>query len=292
MVRALYNVSFCNLEHYIAGTNYLAYCGDTHYGDFEHQVFYDGSFDTAQRLREADVLVVGNSQVEIALSRSNVAPFFEQRRARFFLSAFGYVEGLRFPIAVFKRHKPTPKILIVNVSPGIDLFSPPARDALDRPISGPIDAIFKGLATPLYAVFCKNCGRAGSLLRSRQTGQWDLPPLDPTNNDGWPVKTAPPPPENDRNLQLWADRVRPLVSDLLASVPARCVVFTHVPRPTIPADAHVRKLAQYFDVHLILPVVPGLRTWDDNHLTGDSSIAWSNAFLQQLDALGPRCGAW
>jgi hypothetical protein len=55
---------------------------------------------------------------------------------------------------------------------------------------------------------------------------------------------------------------------------------------------HVRKLAQYFDVHLIVPDVPGLRTWDKNHLTADSSIAWSNAFLQQLDALGPLCGAW
>jgi hypothetical protein len=289
MVQAIHNVSFCSLNGYDARTNYVAFCGDLHYGDFEHQVFYDGSFDTSQRLRESDVLFIGNSQIQAAFSRSNVAPFFEQRSARFFMAGFGYVEGWRFPAAVMRRHRAGPKILVLNVSYWIDWTSEPARYTVDHPISGPIGAFFKGLAPSVYAWLCATCGGSPSLLRSKGTGQWDWRNFDPVKLDGDPVEATRL--ASDEEIQAWADHVLPWAKELIASTSARCVILTQVPSPG-PQEVYAQKLAQYVDAHVILPKVEGLRTWDGSHLTAASSVAWSGAFLRELDALGPRCGAW
>lgn len=289
MVRAIYNVSFCSLDGYDARTNYVAYCGDLHYGDFEHQVFYDGSFDTSRKLHEPDVLFVGNSQIQAAFARSNVAPFFEQRGAHFFMAGFGYVEGWRFPAALMKRHRAKPKILVLNVSYWIDWTSEPARYALDHPISGPIGAFFKGLAPSVYAWLCPTCRGSPSLLRAKGTGQWDLRSFDPVNKDGDPLEVTRL--GSDEEIQAWADHVLPWARELIAGTSARCVILTQVPSSE-PPNVYAQKLAQYFDVHVILPKVEGLRTWDGSHLTAASSVAWSDAFLSELDALGPRCGAW
>jgi hypothetical protein len=95
-IRYLFNISFCNVAIMSYAINYVAFCGDKHFGDLEHEAFYYGSFDTDRRIREADVLFIGDSHVQYAFSHPNVATFFSERNATFFLAGFGYGEGFRF----------------------------------------------------------------------------------------------------------------------------------------------------------------------------------------------------
>jgi hypothetical protein len=289
--RYLYKISFCSLTYYSFGVNYVAYCGDKHFDDFEHQVFYEGTFDTDRRLREADVLFLGDSHIQYAFSHPNVAPFFAQRHARFFLAGLGYIEGWKFIDEVLKRHPPHPKILVINLDPFFTRPpSEPARYVLEHPLSSFVDAKFKGAVQPIYAALCRECGRSASLVRSRDSGQWNLLAFDPNNSVGqYPVTPNATP--TDDSVSAWAALAEPEARELLADASARCVVFTDTPHDG-RVGSYATRLAAQFNAIVILPELPGLRTYDTNHLDSQSAIAWSNAFLEQLDQIGSRCGAW
>jgi hypothetical protein len=113
--------------------------------------------------------------------------------------------------------------------------------------------------------------------------------FDTVNWDGNLIEATPL--ASDEEIQAWADHVLPSAKELMTSTSARCIILTQIPSPG-PQEVYAQKLAQYFDVHVILPRVQGLRTWDGIHLTAASAVSWSDAFLKELDSLGPRCGAW
>ncbi len=155
-IRYLFNISFCDIAMLSYAVNYVAFCSDKHFGDFEHQAFYYGLFDTDRRIREADVLFIGDSHLQYAFSHSNVATFFSERHASFFLAGLGYGEAVIFADEVLKRHPPRPKILVINE----DGFSgggltEPARYVLEHPVSGFVDAKFKEIAQAIIPSFCQ-----------------------------------------------------------------------------------------------------------------------------------------
>ena len=86
----------CQAPGYSAD-RYLAYCGGANYADFEHGAFYFNleppSLDYA---RNADVLVIGNSRLQVALSNDATADWFKQAQARYYLMAFSYNEDMVF----------------------------------------------------------------------------------------------------------------------------------------------------------------------------------------------------
>lgn len=297
--RALYNISVCRLAGYSFAQNYVAFCFDKHYGDFEHEAFYDGMFDTGRSLRESDVLFLGDSRVQYAFAQPNMAPFFAARRSRFFIAAFGYGEGWEFTTALLKRHRPSPKILVINVSPfflgnieksPVNMVSQAARYVMDNPIAAAVDAHIRGAVQPIYAAICPGCGKVLTVMRSRETGQWETESFNPVHTvGGHPLATTDWPKEEW--LRKWSDAAEPQVKQLLAAAPARCVVLTDTPWNG-PVGAYAKALSARFNVTVIIPELAGLRTHDTMHLDAQSATEWSDAFLEQLDRIGPQCGAW
>ena len=69
----------CQAPGYSAD-RYLAYCGGGNYADFEHGAFYFNLEPPAlDYARDADVLVLGNSRLQVALSNDATADWFKQR---------------------------------------------------------------------------------------------------------------------------------------------------------------------------------------------------------------------
>src|SRR5215469_345245 len=68
----------CQAPGYSAD-RYLAYCGGGNYADFEHgALFYDLEPPAMENARNADVLVLGNSTLQVALSNQATADWFKQ----------------------------------------------------------------------------------------------------------------------------------------------------------------------------------------------------------------------
>lgn len=287
----VYNISFCNITPYKWLVNYVAYCGDNHFGDLEHEAFYYGLFGTDRELRQADVLFIGDSHLQFAFSRPNVLPFFAARHSHFLLAGFGYAEGWQFIDEVFKRHPPSPKILVINED---GFFARPASEAarqvFNHPILSFVDAQLKGMAQQIEAMLCRACGGNGVLVRSRLTGQWNSVSFNDVNLVGaYPVAPAPSP--SQANMSAWLDVAVPQARVLIADASAKCVVLTDAPNNG-PVGAFARALAARLGVMTILPDFAGLRTLDGGHLDAQSAITWSDAFLKELDRIAPQCGAW
>jgi hypothetical protein len=298
IVRGIYRTVPCRLDLYTQ-TNYLASCEDFGFGDLEHQAFYHGLYQTDRRLREADVIFLGDSRVQYAFSRDNVASFFADNRAKFFVAAFGYTEGWLFPTAVLERHNVRPAVLVVNVAPFFNLTldgiefggtSGPAKYVLEHPINSYFDALMMEAAVRFFAAICPTCGWKPVTMRREATGQWDWHSFDPGIGTGqWEVQERTT--ITDDGLRRWGDAAEPQARKLLAAASARCVVFTQVPHNgPIGNGAFARELGARLDIKVILPKVDGLRTLDPYwHLDQASSVKWSDAFLQELKKLPAFC---
>lgn len=274
---------------------YIAYCLDREYGDFEHEAFYFGLNNTGRALAETQVLFLGNSKLQYAFSRGNVAPFFDERNARFLVMGFGHGEQSRFPELVMQRHPTRPALAIINVDPFFtDGITEPAAFPVQHPIAGYIDAVFKSALQVPRAWMCSNwpspllCDGQPAMMRSEITGQWNVAEFKPDPDP--PHPTQPVVPVAGEALRQWLVRAKGIAPRFLKTLKARCVVFTAVPSDA--GNVYGRLLAAQLGVRFISPDVAGLTTIDRIHLDGRSAIAWSDAFLRELDQVGRECGAW
>lgn len=274
---------------------YIAYCLDRDYGDFEHEAFYFDLNHTGRALAETQVLFLGNSKLQYAFSRDNVAPFFDERSTRFLLMGFGHGEQSRFPQMVLERNPARPALVVINVDPFFtDGITEPAAFPAQHPIAGYIDALFKSLIQVPRAWICQKwptpalCEGQPAMMRSEITGQWNVASFKPDPDPPFPVQA--PAPIADEALRQWLARAKVIAPAFLKTVNARCVVFIAVPSDA--GTVYAELLAAELGVRFIGPEAAGLTTIDRIHLDGKSAIAWSDAFLRDLDPIGRACGVW
>lgn len=293
-IRALYILWPCRIDAFVPDENYVASCDYRPYGSFEHQVFFHGLRDTGRRIREADVIFVGDSRVGFAFSRPNIEAFFSNRGVRFLISSFGYGEGLLFASEVLRRHHAQPTLLVINVAPLIYKLYPvsePALYAMNNPIASYFDAIFTLAAHSVYAYLCPTCGGLAVMMRSRRTGQWDWRTFDAANGKG-AIEISITDPPSDEELQRWASVAEGWVRKLIEAARPRCVVLTDIPYMG-PVGIYARELGRRLNVPVLLPEAGPMRGFDKQHLDGHSSVAWTNAFMSESDALvRAQCGGW
>ncbi len=110
----------CQAQGY-SSDRYLAYCGGGNYADFEHGAFYFNLEPPAlDDARDADVLVLGNSRLQVALSNAATADWFKRAAARYYLLAFSYNENMNFTQELLRRINPHASVFIINVDDFFD----------------------------------------------------------------------------------------------------------------------------------------------------------------------------
>jgi hypothetical protein len=273
----------CQAPGYSAD-RYLAYCGGANYADFEHGAFYfklePPALDYA---RDADVLVLGNSRLQVALSNDATADWFKQAQARYYLLAFSYNEDLVFTEELLRRMNPRASVYIINVDDFFErretaaaksiLHDPDARDRYEG----------KRFSQSWHRLICgafpRLCGNKYAIFRSRETGAYHRIPGDE------PVIS-----KNAVSHDSWVDPAVVRDSTALAIdfvhrfAQGKCVILTNVPYPeTRNADAEA--IAAGAGVPLVAPKLDGLNTADGYHLDRASADRWSKAFLE---AAGPK----
>lgn len=261
---------------------YIAYCDAKGYGDYEHGAFALGLEPEAlQSARNAEVLFLGNSHLQIAFSTVAAADWFSAASVRYYLMGFTYYENMVFAKALLQKIRPTARVYVINVD---DFFrqweTPPAKEVLDSP-----DARARYEEKRLWQrVHERICGPAPMLCgndlvyyRSRGTGAYTK---RSGSSDIVPVSYDPAIDE-DVVRSDTTDAVR-----FLAQLPVKrdCVILTLTPTAGTKIR-DVEAVAKALDMDLVSPDLPGLKTFDGSHLDGPSAQRWSQAFFQ---AAGPR----
>jgi hypothetical protein len=276
----------CPASGYGSG-QYLAYCQTTGYGDYDHGAFWFNLEPEARRAAaDADVLFLGNSRMQFALSTEATNQWFSSSSALFYLLGFSFGENFQFEAPLLARLKPRAAVYVINVDRFFDedLLTAPAEAIRLR--SNDMQSSYeekrrwqvfhKGICTSIPAV----CGNQVAFFRARGDGAWQLRGSEDFKA-GAVADVAPDASDIDRRK-----RAAVVGEDFVSHLPVdrRCVILTITPWAATKTS-EARATADALKLDLIAPEIEGLRTLDGDHLDHASAQRWSTAFF---DAAGPR----
>ncbi len=265
-------------------------------GHADHHVLYFGTDDEAlAHLRRADVLLLGNSRLMFAARRRVLDRFFAARGRRYYVLGFGFREGDRFPLDIIEKFDLHPGIVIVNADGFFTgEYSDFARDVRSDSRIGAWQLLHESEAGhearrvihQLVPNWVDLFGRPGFpwrqelvIYRSRTNGTWHLSPWAEGLRR---VESRPlhEPPLADREIQA-ARRFKAAMDGRGARL-----VLTYVPTSR-PLGGGPALFANLLGVPFVMATPPGLRTEDDDHLDEPSAVAWSQAFVGELERAVP-----
>jgi hypothetical protein len=273
----------CQASGYSAD-RFLAYCGGGNYADFEDGAFYFNlEPPTLDYARDADVLVLGNSRLQIALSNQVTTDWFKQAAASYYLLGLSYNENMVFTQELLRRIKPRASVFIINVDDFFEgretvaaktvLHDPNARNRYEW------KRFWQSLHRPICSALPRLCGQKYVIFRSREDGAYyriqHEEPVYPQNAVSY-----------DRTIdRAKVDESTALAIDFLKRfAQGRCVILTHAPYPQTKIG-NVEAIGAGAGLPLVAPELDGLNTSDGYHLDRPSADRWARAFF---DAAGPE----
>jgi hypothetical protein len=278
----------CNAEG-LNEFNFIAGCAAPLFGDYEHGALYFGLEAAAvQQLRQAEVLILGNSKAMFAFSTTATDSFFRRLGGCVYLAGFGHGEFSRFPLALIRKHKLAPKAVIINADPFFDEHT----DFLSV-IDGEIGTYLIYLAKKYLQKWQRSrcaadrqsvwCGKALTVYRAIADGRWQSATYA-ANPNRIPITL-----EQDYGMDYLPNH-RKAAHQFRAQlqIPDRCIIMTLTPSalstPSV-AQAVARDLNA---TYLVLPF-DGYQTIDRVHLTPDHAERWSAEFLRRVEDVLRDC---
>ena len=111
----------CKADGYTAD-RYIAYCDAGNYADYEHGAFwFDLEPSARQYAKDADVLFLGNSRLQVGFSTAATADWFKHASAQYYLLGFSYYENALFAEGLLRKLRPRANVLVINVDDFFDL---------------------------------------------------------------------------------------------------------------------------------------------------------------------------
>jgi hypothetical protein len=278
---------------------WMAYCNSERYGVYDIEaVWHHIEPEVVPDIAAARVLTLSDSHLQNALSLGGASEWFSAHHYRW------YMLGLPHAQSGFGER------LLDNLQPHADVVILDASPYFTGEIAQEERPMFNDLAASRTQVeelhdfqswhqdFCSRtpwaCGHNFAYFRSRLDGHWIFPATNKSiwighnsvPNDDKRFATDSRPPEDFALYPKWLENARRLV----AKLPTRpsCIVITHV-----PSERNLQGLAQFIadglGVRVVEPQVANLATFDNSHLTPQSSVLWTQAFLEQLEPVLHEC---
>jgi hypothetical protein len=265
----------CPADGYTAD-RYIAYCDAGNYADYEHgALWFDLEPSARDFARDADVLFLGNSRLQVAFSTAATADWFSRASARYYLLGFSYYENSLFGEELLRRLRSRANVFVINVD-----------DFFDKLETEPVKSIWhdpqaedryesKRFWQMVHKSVCKTfgalCGSHVVTYRSRETGAYEMR----TPRDISPVSY-------DEGVdQSVADADTAAAIDFVKRFGhGKCVILTMVPSVETKIGK-ANAIAKGLGAKLVTPgILEGLKTKDGYHLDQPSAERWSQAFFQ------------
>jgi hypothetical protein len=266
------------------GTNrYMGYCNAAGFGDYDHGAFWFGLEPVAMRFAaDADVLFLGSSRMEFALSTVTTDQWFSSAGLSHYLLGFTSTENATFAAPLLARLKPHAKVYVINV----DQFFTPVQTDIGSGILHDPDAeenskqkkVWQNLQRAVCTRVRAVCGHQFVYFRSIEHGHW----VQRGTNPRPAAPTGDGPIEDQEHWSQYAALAQQFISSL--PVDRACVLLTIVPSPKT-RTAEAKAIAGATGIELVNPQLQGLQTFDSSHLDGSSAERWSAAFYA---IAGPR----
>jgi hypothetical protein len=256
---------------------YLAYCNGAHYADYEHGAFYFNLEPSAQNFaRDADVLFLGNSRLQFALSTTATADWFSAISAQYYLLGFSYVENVVFAEKLLRKIHPRAIVYVIDVDDFFDRSeTEPVKTILHDPKAQyyyKTKRLWQRAHDPICKTFSELCGHNYVVFRSRQTGSYWR---ESFQDKMIPVSYDQAVDENEVIRSVAS------ATDFLSHfTQGECVILTLVPSGGTKIGT-ANAIAKGLGVKLVTPgILEGLKTFDGSHLDRPSAQRWSRAFFQ------------
>jgi hypothetical protein len=281
-----YTIFSCQADGYTAD-RYIAYCNGASYADYEHGAFEFDLEPTAQDFaRQADVLFLGNSRLQVALSTMATTDWFSAASARYYLLGFSYSENVIFAEELLRRIRPKARVYVINVD-----------DFFERFETAPVKAIFhdpeaqnryewkrlwQRVHEPVCKAFAALCGVQPVIYRSRETGAYTKrtakQKITPVSND-WVISQDVVNSDTAAAINFLSH----------LNVARQCVILTMV--PTVETKmGNVNAIATALGLNLVTPEgLAGVQTYDGSHLDQPSAERWSRAFYHAAGSKIQSC---
>jgi len=267
----------CQADGYSAD-RYLAYCNGANYADYEHGAFQFNLEPSVQdAVRNADVLFLGNSRVQVAFSTAPTEHWFSANSARYYLLGFSYYENALFEGKLLDRIHPRASVYVINVN---DFFVPtesvPVKVIMHDPKASDeyeTKRFWQSVHEQICGTFTMVCGRKFVIFRSRDTGAYY------TEGSVGP-KEVPVSHDPVADQSAVKANIAAAVDFLSRFAQKKCVILTII--PYVGTDIGTAKaIAQGLGLKLVTPEnMEGLQTYDGYHLDQPSAQRWSQAFFQ------------
>jgi len=280
-----YGIFSCQASGYGSG-RYLAYCGATSYGDYDHGAIWFGLEPTADAAAtNAQVLFLGNSRTVFGFSSKATADWFASRSKSYYLLGFSHFENYTFEAPLLSRLHPRATVYVIN----IDSFFERAETGPGKTVMRDASAKtryeekrrWQGIHKAVCTTFKAVCGQDEAIFRSKPTGAWVV-----TGNR---FTSKPVSYDDDINQNKLASYTA-LGNEFLPGLTAdrTCTILTIV--PTVKTDVGTAKaIAAALDLNLVAPRPVGLITFDQVHLNPESAQRWSAAFLEEAGPQIQKC---
>src|SRR5882762_9961302 len=266
---------------------YLSYCHNSGYGDYEHGAFW---FDLEPSIQNfaanAEVLFLGSSRMQLALSTRATADWFSSTSARYYLMGFGYNENAVFARELLLKFKPKAKVYVVNIERFFDRTETVPAGAVMRDPAAKGRYEVKRLWQFVHRPICQSlpiiCGDQYVIFRSRETGAFSVSGL--SQFKGGAVSY-------DQSVdQTAVENEAAIGREFLSGLPVKreCIILTTVPYPRTKVGT-INALANALGKTLVMPDLDGLQTYDGSHLDRPSAERWSKAFVQAVAPQIRRC---
>jgi hypothetical protein len=290
-----YAIFACQADGY-SSDRYLAYCGGKYYADYEHGAFWFDLEPSARTFaKNADVLFLGTSRIQVALSTAETDNWFASASARYYLLGFSYSTNVIFTDKLLRMIRPRARVYVINVDEFFERYeTPPMKTIFHDPEARnryENKRFWQRLHEPICKTFARLCGVTPVTYRSRETGAY-------TKRTSEPYLTPAPVSYEQVIDQQVVDGYTVGAMDFLSRLPVdrRCVILSNA--PTVKTKiGNIKTVATNLGMNLVAPEIPeGLRTYDGSHLDQSSAELWSRAFFQLagsrirscLDGQGPN----
>jgi hypothetical protein len=268
----------CQADGY-STDRYIAYCNGENYGEYEHGAFYFDLEPSAQYFsRDADVLFLGNSRLQVALSTAATANWFSAAEARYYLMGFAYFENMNFTEKLLSRIRPRARVYVINIDDFFDRSeTPPVKTILHDPEARrryEVKRLWQLVHEPICKPFARLCGDKFVIFRSRETGAY--------YEEGGAAERKITPVSYDQvvNQKVVSDNATAAIDFVSLFAQGKCVILTMVPFVGTKI-ANANAIATRLGMKLVTPgPLQGLQTFDGYHLDRPSAERWSQAFFQ------------
>ena len=266
---------------------YLASCNGDNYGDYEHGAFwFDLEPAAVNFARNADVLFVGDSRIQIALSTPATAEWFSSLHTRYYLLGFSYDENVSFTGLLLQRIRARPQVYVVDVDGFFKRSkTPPAKLVMEDSqarMRYEVKRRWQLIHKPICSKIAASCGHKYAVFRSRETGAYS--PVSVFKNTR-PVSYDPIVDQKMVNTDVVSAK------EFLSNLPVQreCIILTIVPAVETKL-AYANAVANAVGLRLITPApLDGLQTMDGFHLDRASAERWSRAFFQTAGGQIQKC---